>query len=141
MATHSSSLAWKIPWMEEPGKLQCVGSQRAGHDFSFTFPFSALKLEWSACSLTLQGQDETLDHCLQSPAWSAFISQLQSSVISSLGLLLSFPPVDTYLCFSPLHFIVNTINLSSVQIVLGIVFFFLPPRLGKVIIMKQQILI
>ena len=32
MATHSSTLAWKIPWMEEPGRLQSVGSQRIGHD-------------------------------------------------------------------------------------------------------------
>ena len=32
MATRSSILAWKIPWMEEPGRLQSVGSQRVGHD-------------------------------------------------------------------------------------------------------------
>ena len=32
MATHSSTLAWKIPWMEEPGRLQSMGSQRAGHN-------------------------------------------------------------------------------------------------------------
>ena len=32
MATHSSTLAWKIPWMEEPGGLQSMGSHRAGHD-------------------------------------------------------------------------------------------------------------
>ena len=32
MATHSSILAWNIPWMEEPGRLQSVGSQRVGHD-------------------------------------------------------------------------------------------------------------
>ena len=32
MAKHSSILAWKIPWMEEPGKLQSMGSQRVGHD-------------------------------------------------------------------------------------------------------------
>ena len=32
MAPHSSSLAWKIPWMEEPGGLQPMGSQRVGHD-------------------------------------------------------------------------------------------------------------
>ena len=32
MATHSSTLAWKIPWMEEPGRLQSVGLQRVGHD-------------------------------------------------------------------------------------------------------------
>ena len=32
MATHSSTLAWKIPWMEEPDRLQSMGSQRVGHD-------------------------------------------------------------------------------------------------------------
>ena len=32
MATHSSILAWKIPWTEEPGRLQFRGSQRVGHD-------------------------------------------------------------------------------------------------------------
>ena len=32
MATHSSILAWKIPWTEEPGRLQFLGSQRVGHD-------------------------------------------------------------------------------------------------------------
>ena len=32
MATHSSILAWKIPWTEESGELQSMGSQRAGHD-------------------------------------------------------------------------------------------------------------
>ena len=32
MATHSSNLAWKIPWTEEPGGLQSMGSQRAGND-------------------------------------------------------------------------------------------------------------
>ena len=32
MATHSSIVAWRIPWTEEPGRLQSVGSQRVGHD-------------------------------------------------------------------------------------------------------------
>ena len=32
MATHSSTLAWKIPWMEEPGRLQSMGSQRVEHN-------------------------------------------------------------------------------------------------------------
>ena len=37
MATHSSILAWRIPWMEEPGGLQSTGSQRVRYDFTFTF--------------------------------------------------------------------------------------------------------
>ena len=32
MAAHSSTTAWRIPWMEEPGRLQSMGSQRVGHD-------------------------------------------------------------------------------------------------------------
>ena len=32
MATHSSTLAWKIPWKDDPGRLQSMGPQRAGHD-------------------------------------------------------------------------------------------------------------
>ena len=32
MATHSTTLAWKTPWMEEPGRLQYMGLQRVGHD-------------------------------------------------------------------------------------------------------------
>ena len=32
IATHSSTLAWKIPWTEEPGRLQSMGPQRVGHD-------------------------------------------------------------------------------------------------------------
>ena len=34
MATHSTTLAWKIPWVEESGRLQSMGSQRAGHDWA-----------------------------------------------------------------------------------------------------------
>ena len=32
VATHSSTLAWEIPWMEDPGRLQSMGLQRVGHD-------------------------------------------------------------------------------------------------------------
>ena len=45
MAPHSSTLAWKIPWAEEPGRLQPMGSLRVLSDFTFTFPFHALEKE------------------------------------------------------------------------------------------------
>ena len=41
MAAHSSILAWKIPWMEEPGRLLSVGSQRVGHDWVTSFHFTS----------------------------------------------------------------------------------------------------
>ena len=40
MATHSSTLAWKIPWTEEPSRLQSMGSQRVGHDWATSLHFS-----------------------------------------------------------------------------------------------------
>ena len=40
MATHSSTPAWKIPWMEEPGRLQSMGSLRVGHNWAIHFHFS-----------------------------------------------------------------------------------------------------
>ena len=45
MAPHSSTLAWKTPWTEEPGKLQSMGSlsQTRLRDFTFTFHFHALE--------------------------------------------------------------------------------------------------
>ena len=55
MAPHSSTLAWKIPWMEEPGRLQSMGSLRVRHDWatSFTFHFHALEKEMATHSSVL----------------------------------------------------------------------------------------
>ena len=56
MATHSSTLAWKIPWTEEPGWLQSMGSLRVGirlSVFTFTFPFHALQKEMATHSSVL----------------------------------------------------------------------------------------
>ena len=55
MAPHSSTLAWKIPWTEEPGRLQSMGLQRVRHDWatSFTFHFPALEKEMTTQSNVL----------------------------------------------------------------------------------------
>ena len=55
MAPHSSTLAWKIPWPEEPGGLQSVGSRSRTwlRDFTFTFHFYALEKEMATHSSVL----------------------------------------------------------------------------------------
>ena len=55
MAPHSSTLAWKIPWMEEPGRLQSMGSLSGTRlsDFTFTFHFHALEKEMATHSSVL----------------------------------------------------------------------------------------
>ena len=79
MATHSSILAWRIPWMEEPGKLPSIGSLRVGHywshlallfstDFSFRVFLSWISLSW-----------ESRYHKSRTPSLKSFL-QIMSSL-------------------------------------------------------------
>ena len=65
MVTHSSTFAWRIPWVEEPGWLQSMGLLRVGHDlsdFTFTLHFHALEKDMAIHSSVLasriQGTEE-----------------------------------------------------------------------------------
>ena len=61
MATHSSTLAWKIPWAEEPGRLQSMGSQRVGHDWATSlslFTFMHWRRKWQPTPLLLPGESQ-----------------------------------------------------------------------------------
>ena len=54
MAPHSSTLAWRIPWMEEPGRLQSLGSQRVGQDWATSLSLSLL---WEGLHWWLSGKE------------------------------------------------------------------------------------
>ena len=60
MAPHSSTLAWKIPWTEEPGRLQSMGSLSRTRlsDFTFTFHFHALEKEMATHLVFLPGESQ-----------------------------------------------------------------------------------
>ena len=85
MALHSSTLAWKISWMEEPGGLQSMGSLRVGHDERLHFHFSFSRIG--------EGNGNPLQcSCLENPrdggAWWAAVygvaqSQTQLKQLSS----------------------------------------------------------
>ena len=60
MATHSSTIAWKIPWMEEPARLQSMGSQRARHDEQLHFTSQHLNPEELMLSNCDAGEDSFL---------------------------------------------------------------------------------
>ena len=72
MAPHSSTLAWKIPWMEEPGRLQSMGLRRVGHDRVTSlslFTFMHWRRKWQPTPVFLpgesQGRGSLMDCCLQ----------------------------------------------------------------------------
>ena len=59
IAPHSSTLAWKTPWMEEPGGLQSTGSQRVGHDWATSlslFTFMHWRRKWQPTPVFLPGE-------------------------------------------------------------------------------------
>ena len=59
MASHSSTLAWKIPWTEEPGRLQSMGLRRVGHDWATSlslFTFVHWRRKWQPTPLFLPGE-------------------------------------------------------------------------------------
>ena len=61
MAPHSSTLAWKIPWMEEPGGLQSMGLPRVGHNWATSlslFTFMHWRRKWQPTPVVLPGESQ-----------------------------------------------------------------------------------
>ena len=61
IAAHFSTLAWKIPWTEEPGRLQSMGSLRVGHDWATSlsfFTFMHWRRKWQPTSVFLPGESQ-----------------------------------------------------------------------------------
>ena len=61
MAPHSSTLAWKIPWTEEPGRLQSMGLRRVGHDWATSlslFTFLHWRRKWQPTPMFLPGESQ-----------------------------------------------------------------------------------
>ena len=83
MATHSSTLAWRIPWTEEPGWLQSMGSQRVGHDW-VTFTHSAFFMVQLSHPYMTTGKTKAL-------TIQIFVSKVMSLLFNTLsGFLIAF---------------------------------------------------
>ena len=73
MATHSSTLAWKIPWMEVPGRLQIMGSLRVGHYWVTSlslFTFMHWRRKWQPTPVFLPGECQGQRNLLSCHLWS-----------------------------------------------------------------------
>ena len=105
MAPHSSTLAWKSPWTEEPGRLQSMGSLRVGHDWATSlslFTFMHWRRKWQPTPVFLPGE------CQGRVAWWAAIYGVaqswtrlkwlsSSSSASVIWFLLKFMHAYTFL--------------------------------------------
>ena len=78
MATHSSILAWKIPWTAKPGRLQSMGSQRVGHDLGTSLHFTRFVITFTA-AVTVQSdfgaQENKICDNLRILFWTSLMAQ------------------------------------------------------------------
>ena len=98
VATHSSTLAWKVPWTEEPGELQSMGSQSQTRlsDFTLTSHFHALEKEMATHSSVLPGESQGRGSLVGCRLWGHTESdttestqQQQQHLMLSMQLILS----------------------------------------------------
>ena len=72
MVPHSNTLAWKIPWIEEPGRLQSMGSLRVGHDSVTSlslFTFMHWRRKWQPTPVFLPGESQGQRSLVGSRLW------------------------------------------------------------------------
>ena len=72
MAPHSSTLAWKIPWTEEPGRLQSMGSQRVRHDWATSLSLFTLmhwRRKWQPTPVFLPGESQKWGSLVDCRLW------------------------------------------------------------------------
>ena len=87
MAPHSSTLAWKIPWMEEPGRLQSMGSLRVGHDWTTSlslFIFMHWRRKWQPTPVFLPGESQGCRSLVGCRLWSRTESDMTEATWQQL---------------------------------------------------------
>ena len=111
MAPHSSTLAWKIPWMEEPGGLQSMGSLRVGHDWVTSlslFTFMHQRRKWQPTPVFLPGESQgqgawwaSVHEVVQSPTQLKQLSicpqAMQETPVQFLGWWRKCQPTPVFL--------------------------------------------
>ena len=123
MATHSSTLARKISWMEEPGRLQSMGSQRVGHNWATSlsrFTFMHWRRKWQPTPVFLPGDPRDggawwapIYGVAQSQTWLTWLS---SSSIPSYAVLLAAVGNGTVSLFSLSDFSCCAISMQRISV-------------------------
>ena len=113
MAAHSSTLAWKIPWTEEPGRLQSMGLWRVGHDWAtslWLFTFMHWRKKWQPTPVFLPGESQGRGSLVgfvygvaQSQTWLKWL--ISSSIINQIILCVCVCPSKFSILFPWLGFL------------------------------------
>jgi len=96
MATHSSTLAWKIPWTEEPGGLQSMGSRRVGYDWVtslWLFTFMHWRRKWQPTPVFLPGESQGRGSLLGCRLWGHRESDMTEATAAAAARILRSLPL------------------------------------------------
>ena len=94
MAPHSSNLAWKIPWTEEPGGLQSMGSRRVEHDWATSlslFTFMHQRRKWQPTPVFLPGESQGRWSLVGCRLWGHTESDTPEATQQQRTVVLGFP--------------------------------------------------
>ena len=103
MAPHTSILAWVIPWMEEPGRLQSMGSLRVGHDLATSlslFTFMHWRRKWQPTPVFLPWESQGRGSLVGCHLWSRRVRHNWSDLAAATELLMMLSTVLTQLDLS-----------------------------------------
>ena len=106
MSPHSSTLAWKIPWTEEPGGVQSMGSWRVRHDWATSLPlftFMHWRRKWQPTPVFLpgesQGQGSLVGSCLWVAQSQTWLKRLRLTTLSVIWYLVLLCFIHTFYLF------------------------------------------
>ena len=94
VATHSSTLAWKIPWTEEPGRLQSIGSRRVRHDWVtslWLFTFMLWRRKWQPTPVFLPAESQGQGSLVGCRLWGRRVGHDWSDLEAAAAALLTMP--------------------------------------------------
>ena len=96
MAAHSSALAWKIPWMQEPGGLQSMGPLEVGHDWATSlslFTFTHWRRKWQPTPVLLPGESQGRGSLMGCRLWGHTESDTTEAAGPCIGTVLLKPTI------------------------------------------------
>ena len=126
MATWSSTLAWKIPWMEEPGGLQSMGSLEVGHDWAISlslFTFMHWRRKWQPTPVFLPGESQGWGSLVGCHFWGCRVGHNWSDLAEAAAYLHYWNYINiTYLFSCEFFFAVKFTFPTLILIFLWLVF-------------------
>ena len=134
MAPHSSTLAWKIPWMKEPGRLQSMGSLRVRHDWTTSlslFTFMHWRRKWQPTPLFLPGESQGWGGLVGCRLWRCRVGHDWSDLAAAVAAALTFPFYTAYIFFMSIT-LIEILIISCRKLCLSLKYFFLAYQFSSV---------